>query len=111
MPQKLSLIAQARQQLKLAAEAPSGRSAKTIYGGHECALRQTVVALVSGRRLEEHNSPGESTVHVISGHVQLQTGDATWEGSPGDFLIVPQARHAIEATEDSAFLLTVVKAA
>ncbi|MHA6782214.1 cupin domain-containing protein [Pseudonocardia saturnea] len=105
--EKSSLTALARQQLKLAVAAPSGRSAQTVYGGHEHVLRQTVIALAAGRTLAEHDSPGEATVHVLHGRVRLTTGDVAWEGSPGDLIIVPAARHALEAIEDSAVLLTV----
>jgi quercetin dioxygenase-like cupin family protein len=105
--EKLSLTALARQQLKLARAASSGRSAQTVFGGHEHALRQTLIALAAGRRLDEHDSPGEATVHVLHGRVRLASGDLAWEGSPGDLIVVPAARHALEALEDSAVLLTV----
>jgi quercetin dioxygenase-like cupin family protein len=105
--EKSSLTALARQQLKLARAAPSGRSAQTVYGGHEHALRQTLIALAAGHRLDEHDSPGEATVHVLHGRVRLVAGDLGWEGSPGDRIVVPAARHALEALEDSAVLLTV----
>jgi len=105
--EKLSLTALARQQLKLARAASSGRSAQTVYGGHEHALHQTLIALAAGRRLDEHNSPGEATVHVLHGRVRLAAGDLAWEGSPGDLLVVPAARHSLEALEHSAVLLTV----
>ncbi len=39
--EKSSLTALTRQQLKIAKEASSGRSAHTVYGGHEHTLRQT----------------------------------------------------------------------
>lgn len=107
--EKSSLTALARQQLKIAKEASSGRSAHTVYGGHEHMLRQTLVALNAGRRLDEHENPGEATVHVLHGRVRLSSGDVGWEGSPGDLIIVPNARHALEALEDSAVLLTVAK--
>jgi quercetin dioxygenase-like cupin family protein len=107
--EKSSLTALARQQLKLAATASSGRSAHTVYGGHEHVLRQTVIALTSGRRLDEHDNPGEATVHVLHGRVRLTAGELGWEGSPGDLIIVPRSRHALEALQDSAVLLTVAK--
>ncbi|MGH3927597.1 MAG: cupin domain-containing protein [Pseudonocardiaceae bacterium] len=107
--EKSSLTALAREQLKIARQASSGRSAKTVYGGHEHVLRQTLIALAAGYRLDEHDNPGEATVHVLHGRVRLSAGDVGWEGSPGDLLIVSAARHALEALEDSAVLLTVAK--
>lgn len=109
--QKSSLTALARQQLKAAADSPAGRGAATVYGGHEKVLRQTLIALSSGQRLEEHDSPGDATLHVLVGRVRLSSGDDAWDGSPGDLLIIPDApaRHAVEALEDSAFLLSVAK--
>jgi quercetin dioxygenase-like cupin family protein len=109
--EKSSLTSLAREQLKLAKQASSGRSADTVYGGHEHVLRQTVIALVTGRELSEHENPGEATVHVLQGRVRLRGGGHEWEGSPGDLLIVPPARHSLEALEDSVVLLTVAKTA
>jgi quercetin dioxygenase-like cupin family protein len=104
---KSSLTALAREQLKIATRASSGRSAHTVYGGHEHVLRQTLVALAAGYGLDEHDSPGEATLHVLHGRVRLAAGDLEWEGSPGDLLIVPPQRHSLHALEDSAVLLTV----
>lgn len=107
--QKSSLGALAREQLELARASSSGRSASTVYGGHEHVLRQTMIALLAGHRLDDHTNPGEATVHVLSGRVSLNAGSNAWSGSPGDLLIVPDSIHSLEALEDSVVLLTVAK--
>ncbi len=107
--EKSSLTALVRQQLNLAQQASSGRSASTVYGGHEHILRQTVIALDAGRQLAEHENPGEATVHVLHGRVRLAAGDTSWDGSTGDLLIVPDSPHTLEALEAAVVLLTVAK--
>lgn len=107
--QKFSLDAVAREHLERATGGSPNRSSETIVGGHEHALRQTLVALAAGSEMSEHDSPGEATVHVLKGRVRLVAGQDAWEGRSGDLIVVPQARHSLEALEDSAVLLTVVK--
>lgn len=107
--QKISLAALTRTELELAVRAPSGRSSKTVFGGHEHQLRQTVIALRAGESLSEHENPGEATVHVLKGRVLLRAGDTSWNGSPGDLMTIPDALHSMDAVEDSVVLLTVFK--
>ncbi|MFQ4149892.1 cupin domain-containing protein [Arthrobacter sp. LAPM80] len=107
--EKSSLTALARELMASAKTKNSGRSSRTVYGGHERTLRQTVVALTAGSSLDEHDNPGEATVQVLAGRIILKSGDVAWEGSPGDHLVVPLARHSVDAVVDSAFLLTVAK--
>jgi quercetin dioxygenase-like cupin family protein len=107
--QKTSLIALARHELKQALEASSGRSASTVFGGHEHRLRQTLIALRAGEVMSEHENPGEATLQVLLGRVLLRSGDTSWNGSPGDLMIIPEGMHSVEVVEDSVILLTVVK--
>lgn len=106
---KYSLDAIGREQLEHAKDASSGRSASTVVGGHEQVLRQTVIALREGSSLTEHNSPGEATIIVLSGHVLLSAGSISWEGRKGDLLVIPPERHSLEAHTDSVIVLTTVK--
>ena len=107
--QQESLTALASDHLEIARTASSGRSAHTLYGGHDHVLRQTVIALQAGACLDEHESPGEATLQVLRGRVTLVAGDLRVEGAAGDLMPIPDARHSLEAVEDSAILLTVAK--
>lgn len=106
---KLSLVATARELTRKAEASSNGRAAETVFGGHEHTLRQTVIALIKGEELAEHENPGEATVHVLSGRVRLVSGSTDWEGRTGDLIAVPAGRHSLEAMETSAVLLTVAK--
>ena len=102
-----SLSALVDEHLPKARDASSGRSAVTVYGGQEHDLRQTVIALVAGRSLGEHESPGEATLQVLTGQVRLVSGEEAWEGTVGEHLVIPPGRHDLTALTDAAVLLTV----
>jgi quercetin dioxygenase-like cupin family protein len=103
---KLSLDGIGREQLVHAKDESSGRSSSTVFGGHEQVLRHTVIALREGSSLTEHNSPGEATIIVLSGHVLLSAGSTSWEGHKGDLLVIPPERHSLEALKDTVVVLT-----
>jgi quercetin dioxygenase-like cupin family protein len=104
---KISLAAVASDELQAARDTSSGRASKTVYGDRTHSLRQTVIALVGGAALNEHDSPGEATVFVLQGRVELSAAGDVSTGVAGDLLIVPGARHALAALEDSVVVLTV----
>lgn len=106
---KLSLDALAREELKKAVQNTDKRSAKTVYGGHEHVLRQSVIALAEGAAMADHLSPGEATLQVLRGRVRLTSGDDSWELRTGDLLDVPGDRQSVTAIEPSVVLLTVAK--
>ena len=97
------------EHLARARDGAAGRSAHTLFGGHDHRLRQTLIALLAGQQLEEHESPGEATLQVICGRVRLLAGDDAREAGPGDLVPIPPSRHALAADDDSVVLLTVVK--
>lgn len=106
---KFSLTALSRDQLDRARGEDSGRSATTVFGGHEQTLRQTVIALREGHALDDHHTLDEATIYVLGGRVRLSADKTDWIGRTGDLLVVPNAVHALEALEDSTILLTVAK--
>jgi quercetin dioxygenase-like cupin family protein len=104
----LSLTEVVEDLLDAAGSAANGRSARTIHGGSDQALRQTVIALVRDHALGEHESPGEATLQVLRGRVRLSSGEDSVECGVGDHVVIPDARHDVAALEDAALLLTVV---
>ncbi|OZM76720.1 hypothetical protein [Pseudonocardia sp. MH-G8] len=94
-------------QLTTARESASGRSARTVHGGRGSVLRQTLLALTAGNRLDDHDTPGEATLQVLHGQVRLGTSTDSQEATAGDLLTIPPERHNLLAVVDSAVLLTV----
>ena len=107
--EKISLTALARKHLETARASSSGRSAHTVYGGHEHSLRQTLMAMTAGSTMDDNESPGEATLQVMQGRVRVTDSSAGWEGSPGDHIVLPRTRHGLSAVQDSVVLLTVAK--
>jgi quercetin dioxygenase-like cupin family protein len=71
-------------------------------------MRQTLVCLMAGASLDEHDNPGEASVVVLRGRIELSAGQDTWDARTGDLIEIPPARHSLHAHEDSAVLLTAV---
>ena len=103
----VSVLESAEQLLAQAYDGQSGRAARTVYGGHEHELRQTVIALLADQELAEHESPGEATLQVLFGRVRLTADSDAWELATGDLIAIPPRRHALAALQDAAVLLTV----
>lgn len=106
--ESLSLTELADEQLAGARSAKSGRAAHTVHGGHDHLLRQTLIALVAGQGLAEHESPGQATLQVLRGRVRVSTAAEEWSGAAGDFLVLPAERHGLHADDDAVVLLTVL---
>ena len=105
----ISLTSLADEMLAEARQAHSGRAAQTLHGGHTHELRQTVMALLAGHELSEHDSPGQASLQVLKGHVHITAGGDVWDGKTGDYVVIPPARHSLQAVDDSVVMLTVFK--
>jgi quercetin dioxygenase-like cupin family protein len=93
--------------LRGASESPHGRFSTLIAGGSGHLLRQVVMALAAGESMQDHESPGEATLQVLSGRVRLHAGDEVVDLTTGDWAAVPDHRHGLAAVEDAVVLLTV----
>lgn len=48
-------------------------------------------------------------VDHVEGDPACSLSRDSWDGRPGDLIVIPQAQHSVEAPRDSAILLTVGK--
>ena len=90
-------------------EEHAGRAAQNLLSGQWHPLSQTVIALLAGHELAEHDSPGEATLQVLSGRVRFAAASGGCDLVAGELLPIPRERHAVAAAVDSVLLLTVVK--
>ncbi|MCP9944204.1 cupin [Streptomyces somaliensis] len=100
------LHAIAEEHLAAAHRSEHGRSANLLL--RERPLRQTVIALTAGTRLDEHNAPPAASLQVLRGVVKLKTASEEVELTMGDLFLIPPERHGLTAVTDTAFLLTAV---
>jgi quercetin dioxygenase-like cupin family protein len=106
MDPTVDLEALAGELLADAAAHGAGRAARTLPHPVD-GLRQTVIALLGGQGLAEHESPGPASLLVLRGKVRLLAGDRTVVLGVREICPIPDQRHAVEADEDSVLLLSV----
>lgn len=107
--ENITLATLANQLLADAHTGNSGRSAKALIPGRHRTMKQNILALAAGHGLAEHDNPGEASLHVLRGHVTITCGDATWTGTAGDFVVIPDERHDLHAVEDSVVIISLVR--
>ena len=101
------LFGAARELLAQARDLDAGRSARTLTPRVGGPLKQTVLALVGGRKLDEHRAPGPATLLVLEGTVTLGTETASTTLTAGQWAVIPDETHDLAADDDAAVLLTV----
>jgi quercetin dioxygenase-like cupin family protein len=91
-------------------EQPSGRLARTLTPGAHAPLKQTLLALAAGHRLQDHRAPGQATIEVLVGRVRLTVDGDELVLDAGAWTPIPDQVHGLTADEDSVALLTVASA-
>ncbi|MFF4695683.1 cupin domain-containing protein [Streptomyces chattanoogensis] len=95
-----------RDQIDDARASAHGRSAHLFL--HDGPLRETVIALIAGASLDEHNAPPAASLQVLKGRVRLTGPHGSQDLREGQVVAVPHDRHGLLALEDAAVLLTAV---
>jgi quercetin dioxygenase-like cupin family protein len=86
---------------------PSGRAARTLASGAHAPLKQTLLALEAGHRLQDHRAPGQATIEVLIGRVRITGAAEEVALEAGHWAPIPSEVHGLAADEDSVALLTV----
>lgn len=97
----------AAELLEAAGEARAGRAARTLVPGAGAVLKQTLVALLDGRHLADHETPAAATLLVLVGAVRITGGPEDIELGPGDHTPIPPVRHGLHALADAVVLISV----
>lgn len=84
---------------------PTGRSSKTLVKYPD--LRIVLIAMKANTRMHEHTAAGRISVHTLNGHIRLHLPERVVDLPVGHLLALDHCvPHDVEASEDSAFLLT-----
>jgi len=103
----LDLHAAADELLAEAEKLNAGRSGRTMTPGQGSALKQTLLALTAGQKLQEHVAPGPITLLGIRGTCLFTRGDEAVTLTDGMWVACPDGPHALEAITDTVVLITV----
>jgi len=83
----------------------TGRSSKTLVKYPD--LRIVLIAMKANTRMHEHTAAGKISVYSLRGHIRLRLPEQVEDLPAGHLLALDQCvPHDVEASEDSAFLLT-----
>jgi quercetin dioxygenase-like cupin family protein len=84
---------------------PTGRSSKTLVKYPD--LRIVLIAMKANTRMHEHTAAGRISVHSLNGHIRIHLPEQVVDLPVGHLLALDRCvPHDVEASEDSAFLLT-----
>lgn len=103
----LDLQAAAAELLAEARGLTAGRSARTLTPGDGVALKQTLLALTAGQRLQDHVAPGPTTLLGVIGDAVLRHDAGDVPLVAGHWAPCPVEPHSVVAETDTVLLITV----
>lgn len=104
-----NLSSAAAELLDQARGSNAGRAARTLIPGGGAPLKQTLLALVAGQSLAEHDPPTAAALQVLAGRVRLVSGGEELYLGAGDHAPIPPVRHHLDCVDDAVVLLTVTQ--
>ena len=85
---------------------PAGICSKTLFKKHD--LRVVLISMQSDARMKEHHADGTMSLHVLKGQIRVSVNGKPHDLPTGTlFTLGASIRHDVEASSDSAFLLTI----
>jgi quercetin dioxygenase-like cupin family protein len=84
----------------------TGHTARTLF--KKADFRMVLISMEKGSSLKEHHADGTITVQVLKGAIHFTTqGETHRLQTHGVIALAASIKHAVEALEDSALLLTI----
>lgn len=84
----------------------SGHYARTLFKKPD--FRAVLITMEKSSEMKEHHADGTISIQVLKGQIRFTAQGKTHVLAAGNlFTLGPSIKHAVEATQDSAFLLTV----
>jgi quercetin dioxygenase-like cupin family protein len=84
----------------------SGHYAKTLFKKSD--FRAVLITMETSSKLKEHHTDGTISIQVLKGQIRFTVLGQSHTLAIGNlFTLGPSIKHEVEATQDSAFLLTI----
>ena len=85
---------------------PKGHFARTLFKKSD--FRMVLISMEKGSIMKEHHADGTISVQVLKGAIRFTAQGKRYDLPVNDLLTLGASlKHAVEALEDSAFLLTI----
>ena len=85
---------------------PHGLTSKMLLKTDD--LRIVLIVMQAGAKMDEHHSDGRISIQVLRGRIRIRVQEQVVDLAPRRLIALDRSiKHAVEALEDSAFVLTI----